>query len=141
MSREENRRALVLATAGLGGRTNEQIARALGLSIRQVQRLKKTLRAEGPTGLAHGNRGITASHALPEGLIGQVVELYKGKYAGFNFSHFHEKLTELEGLELCLIVSEQDPQGCGIRKSEEAQSSQAPFSPRTKELRGRDASA
>ena len=50
LTKEENRRALVLATAGPGGRTNEQIAQALGLSIRQVQRLKKTLRAEGTLG-------------------------------------------------------------------------------------------
>ena len=101
MTKEENRRAQVLATAGPGGRTNEQIAQALGLSIRQVQRLKKTLRAKGPTGLAHGNRGTTASHALPEDLTEQVVDLYKGTYLGFNFSHFHEKLTEVEGLGLC----------------------------------------
>lgn len=101
MTREENRRGLVLATAGPEGRTNKEIAQALGLSIRQVQRLKKTLRAEGPTGLAHGNRGTTASHALPEDLTGQVVDLYKSKYPGYNFSQFHEKLTEVEGLELC----------------------------------------
>jgi len=101
LTREENRRAKVLATACTGGRTNKEIAQALGLSIRQVQRLKKTLRAEGPTGLAHGNRGTTASHALPEDLIGQVVDLYKSKYPAWNFSQFHEKLTEVEGLELC----------------------------------------
>ncbi len=101
LTKKENRRAVVLATTGLGGRTNAQVAQALGLSIRQVQRLKKRLRAEGPTGLAHGSRGTTASHALPEDLAEQVVSLYKGKYAGFNFSHFHEKLTEVEGLQLC----------------------------------------
>jgi transposase len=101
LSKEENRRALVLATAGPGGRTNREIAQALALSPRQVQRLKKTLRAKGPTGLAHGNRGTAARHALPEELVGQVVDLYKGKYSDFNFSQFHEKLTEVEGLELC----------------------------------------
>jgi transposase len=101
LTKEENRRALVLATASSGGRTNNQIAQALGLSIRQVQRLKKTLRAEGPTGLAHGNRGGSVSHALPEELSRQVVDLYKSKYPDFNFSQFHEKLTEVEGLELC----------------------------------------
>jgi transposase len=101
LTKKENRRAVVLATAGPGGRTNAQIAQALGLSVRQVQRLKKTLRTEGPTGLAHGNRGTTASHALSEDLTEQVLCLYKGKYAGFNFTHFHEKLTEVEGLELC----------------------------------------
>jgi transposase len=102
LTREENRRALVLATAVPGGRTNKQIAQALGLSVRQVQRLKKTLRAEGPTGLAHGNRGGSVSHALPEDVSAQVAELYKSKYPGFNFSQFHEKLVEMEGLELCL---------------------------------------
>lgn len=101
MTREENRRAKVLATACTGGRTNKDIAAALGLSIRQVQRLKKTLRAEGPTGLAHGNRGTTASHAVPRELAGAVVALYKSKYPDVNFSQFHEKLTEIEGLELC----------------------------------------
>jgi transposase len=101
LSREENRRALVLATACAGGRTNKELAAALGLSIRQVQRLKKTLRAEGPTGLAHGNRGTTASHAVPGELAGAVVGLYKTKYPDVNFSQFHEKLTEIEGLELC----------------------------------------
>jgi transposase len=102
LTKEENRRALVLATARPGGRTNKEMSQALGLSIRQVQRLKKTLRAEGPTGLAHGNRGGSVSHALPEDLTAQVAELYKSRYLGFNFSHFHEKLTETEGLELCL---------------------------------------
>jgi hypothetical protein len=67
-----------------------------------MQRLKKTLRAEGPTGLAHGSRGTSARHALAEELRVQVAELYRSKYQDFNFSHFHEKLTEVEGLELCL---------------------------------------
>ena len=102
MSKEENRRAKVLATAAVGSRTNAEIAGALGLSIRQVQRLKKALNENGPTGLAHGNRGGSVSHALPEELTARVVDLYKNKYTGFNFSHYHEKLTELEGLKLCL---------------------------------------
>ena len=101
LAKEENRRALVLATAGSEGRTNKEIAQALGLSVRQVQRLKKTLKAEGPMGLAHGNRGASAGHALPEKLTRRVVDLYKSRYPDFNFSQFHEKLTEVEGLELC----------------------------------------
>lgn len=81
-------------------RTNKQIAAALGLSVRQVQRLKKALREEGPVGLAHGNRGSEAAHALPEDVAVKVLELYETKYTGFNFSHFHEKLSELEDIQI-----------------------------------------
>jgi len=77
------------------------MAIAMGLSVRQVQRLKKALKEEGPAGLAHGNRGRSAAHAVSEEVAGQVVELYKDKYQGFNFSHFHEKLVEIEGVEVC----------------------------------------
>ena len=113
MTRQENLRARVLATAGPSGRTNKEVAQALGLSIRQVQRLKKTLRAEGPTGLAHGNRGGSVGRALPEELTEQVAELYKSKYQGFNFSHFQEKLTEVERLELCLSSARRILKGAG----------------------------
>ena len=70
------------------------------MSVRQVQRLKKVLKEEGPIGLAHGNRGSEAAHALLEEVAARVVELYETKYVGFNFSHFHEKLLESEGIEI-----------------------------------------
>jgi len=98
LTEEENRRAFVLASAQC--RTNKQIAGALALSVRQVQRLKKALREEGPVGLAHGNRGSEAVHALPEEVAVRVLELYETKYTGFNFSHFHEKLLEAEGIRI-----------------------------------------
>jgi transposase len=98
LSDEENRRALVLASAHC--RTNKEIATALALSVRQVQRLKKALREEGPVGLAHGNRGSEAAHALPRDVAARLLELYETKYTGFNFSHFHEKLSEVEAIEV-----------------------------------------
>ena len=88
----------MLATAQ--SRTNKQIAAAVGLSVRQVQRLKKALREEGPAGLAHGNRGSESGHALPEEVAALVVELYETRYTGFNFSHFHEKLSEEEDIHI-----------------------------------------
>lgn len=97
MSTKENARAMMLIAAA--GRTNTEVAQALGLSVRQVQRLKKVLREEGPAGLAHGNRGSQPAHALGQDVSEQIVELYKRKYQGFNFSHFHEKLLEVEGLK------------------------------------------
>ena len=98
LSKRENLRAQVLSEAERQGRVNGDIARALGLSIRQVQRLKKALREKGPTGIAHGNRGRRAAHSLPEELRLLVADLYGSTYAGFNFTHFHEKLVEVEGI-------------------------------------------
>ncbi len=99
LSKEENARARRLATGQ--GRTNKELAQALGLSVRQVQRLKKALMEEGPAGLAHGNRGVRAAHALCEDVAEQIVSFYRGKYEGLNFSHFHEKLVEIEGMGAC----------------------------------------
>ena len=90
----------VLVSAAESGRTNGEVARALGVCVRQVQRLKKALKEEGPAGLAHGNRGRPPRHALPPETAASVVELYRTKYQGFNFSHFTEKLVEVEGIAI-----------------------------------------
>ncbi len=52
LSKLENARAVVLMNSS--GRTNSEIAQSLGLSARQVQRLKKALLEDGSAGLAHG---------------------------------------------------------------------------------------
>lgn len=77
-------------------RTNEEIADAMGLSVRQVQRLKGELKKKGPAGLAHGNRGRRASNATQSEVEGEIARLYKEKYKGFNFTHYTEKLNEEE---------------------------------------------
>jgi hypothetical protein len=75
-----------------------QAAEALGLTPRQVRRLRVGLHREGPAALLHGNRGRRAPHRLPEGLRTQIVTLARGRYAGLNDVHLTEKLTTVEGL-------------------------------------------
>ena len=48
----------------------------------------------------HGNRGRTPAKALDAETRQQVLDLAQGKYAGFNDTHLHEKLTKVEGLKL-----------------------------------------
>jgi transposase len=79
---------------------NAQAASLLGLSVRQVRRLRGTYRQRGASALVHGNRGRRAGHALDPALVARVVELAKTTYVGFNQHHFTEALAELEGLEL-----------------------------------------
>jgi len=78
--------------------TTAQAAEALGVTPRQVRRLRVTLRNEGPSGLVHGNRERQSPHALAPTLRAQVVTLARGRYAGLNDVHLTEKLTLVEGL-------------------------------------------
>ena len=75
-----------------------QAAKALGVSPRQVRRLRVRLRREGPAALSHGNRGRPSGHRLPDPLRAQILSLARGRYAGLNDVHLTEKLTTVEGL-------------------------------------------
>lgn len=84
-----------------GRMTNVEGAAVLGLSVRQLIRLKKKYVAEGGAqALAHRNRGRKPKHALSEEIKHQVVELYNTKYYGSNNCHFAELLEEHESLKL-----------------------------------------
>lgn len=75
-----------------------QAAEALGVTPRQVRRLRVALRREGPAGLVHGNRGRRSARRLPDALRRQIVALARGRYAGLNDHHLTEKLITVEGL-------------------------------------------
>ena len=95
---EESRRLHVLSLLERGRLSPTQAAETLGLTPRQVRRLRATLRRDGPAGLAHGNRGVKSLHRLPEAVRTQIVALAQGRYAGLNDHHLAEKLTAVEGL-------------------------------------------
>ncbi|MGH8649126.1 MAG: ISNCY family transposase, partial [Burkholderiales bacterium] len=75
-----------------------EASRLLGLSPRQVKRLKRRYRADGVEWVWHGNRGRNPTRKLAEPLRQQIVELARTKYVGFNDSHLTEKLVEVEEL-------------------------------------------
>jgi transposase len=95
---EEGRRLHVLGLLERGRLTTAQAAEGLGLTPRQVRRLRRALQRQGPEGLAHGNRGRQSPHRLPDSLRAQIVALAQGRYAGLNDHHLTEKLTAVEGL-------------------------------------------
>ncbi len=78
---KEQQRVLVL-TGVLDGRyTPQAAAQVMGLSLRQVRRLKRALVRDGPRALAHGNRGRVPKHALAASVRAQVLALAQGRYA------------------------------------------------------------
>jgi transposase len=100
MSRRDWKRMDALERIGTGKLTSGEAAEVLGLSTRQVRRLRRALERHGAAGVLHGNQGREPSNRVTEDLRGRIVEFRRKKYEGFNDQHFTEKLCEVEGLKI-----------------------------------------
>jgi transposase len=100
MSHLQWRKLDILDRIGRGELTLAEGAKLVGLSRRQLQRLRQKVRVNGPKAVVHGNTGRAPAHKTAELVRRRVVELARGKYAGFNDEHFTEKLYSEEGLDL-----------------------------------------
>jgi transposase len=83
--------------------TNRQAAEALGLSVRQVQRLKGKVGRGGPASIRHGNTGRRPWNRLDDALRQRIIHLATTTYAGYNFSH----LADVLPLEQDITVSDE----------------------------------
>lgn len=86
------------------GGNKQRIAHKLGITVRQVNRLIKVYKDKGKAGFVHGNRNRQPVNTLPKELTEKIVDLYSGKYQGFNFKHFTEKLNERENIKVSYKV-------------------------------------
>jgi hypothetical protein len=76
-----------------GKLTVGEAACVLGLSVRQVRRIRWRVRARGRAGLQHGNRGQVPVNKLQAAVRTRILRLRRGKYRDFNDVHFTEKLA------------------------------------------------
>lgn len=100
LSAKESRRVFVIEQAVKGNISNRQAAEVLGLSRRQVIRLKGRMKAEGVVGLAHKNRGRAPKHAVPKETKEKVVSLAKGPLCNASCQQTAELLQEFYGITL-----------------------------------------
>ena len=100
MSRQQWRRLDIVERIGRGELTIAEGAQALGISTRQMKRIRKRVRRRGEAALVHGNTGRRPHHKTADALRSHVAALRRGKYTGFNDEHFTEKLVEQEGIDL-----------------------------------------
>jgi transposase len=100
MSKKQWKRLDVVERTGRGKLTVGEAARVLGLSERQVRRLRRAFEKGGRTSLLHGNLGVKPSNCVSDEMRAKVVSLRMKKYAGFNDQHFTEKLREEEHVAL-----------------------------------------
>jgi transposase len=96
---DHNRYRVVMASLGGSMRVSEA-SLILGISERQVYRLRRRVKEEGAGGVVHRLRGRQSARRFPCEAEEVVKRLYGDKYAGFNISHFTERLSEVEGIEV-----------------------------------------
>lgn len=101
MSQSQLNRYAMLSQVIQGNLSVSEAASALGISKRQVLRLKKGVKQQGATALIHKNTGRKPSHAIDESLILQIVSLKQSDlYCDANFRHFRELLQRRENINI-----------------------------------------
>ena len=100
MTSRDQRRAWILTQLLVGEVTTAEAAALLGLSERQVWRLRRAFERDGPAALVHGNRGRPSSRRLAEPVRDRIIELARTTYDGANDTHLAELLAEHEGIEI-----------------------------------------
>ena len=87
--------------------TRQQAADLLGLSTRQISRLKKGVLTSGPESLIHKNTGRKPAHAVKEETKEAILSLYsQPEFSEVNFLHFQEILLADFGISLsCSALS------------------------------------
>ncbi len=88
--------------------TIKSAVKVLRISTRQVKRIKKKVRLNGPKAIIHGNRSRKPINAAENKVKDLVEELKTKKYGGTNFSHFTELLEGREDIMLnCSTVKKE----------------------------------
>lgn len=100
MSAKEISRFEVMQRLGRKEMSQQEAARMLSLSVRQIKRLLKAYRQNGAAGLVSKHRGRKGNNCLAQAVKKQALNLLKTKYKGFGPTLAHEKLVEQEKLKL-----------------------------------------
>lgn len=94
-----NGRYEVIGRIEKGELTMREGAANVGLSLRQMRRLRRRSEAEGMRGLLHRRSEIAVHNKAPALECEQILILRRERYRGYNLSHFREVLCEKHGIE------------------------------------------
>lgn len=97
--KEQNKYEIIKELVDHKGNKN-RAKEKLGLSIRQINRLIKIYKEKGKSGFVHGNRSKKPARTIDKSISDSIILLYRNKYQGFNFKHFHEYLIEDENINV-----------------------------------------
>ncbi len=100
MSKKELSRVEIMERIKSKKMTQKKGAAALGISVRQIRRLRKRYEEKGAAGLINKSRGRPSNNRLPTERRQRAIDLLHSLYADFGPTLAHEKLVEKHGLEL-----------------------------------------
>ncbi len=100
MSNKEQMRETVLKELLNDQINGTEAALKIGVTVRQVKRLKQEYLVNGSEGLMHGLRGRTGGRKIAEKTEQQVTDIIKSRYGDFGPLLAWEKLQEIHGITL-----------------------------------------
>jgi transposase len=100
MSTSEITRLAAMERLRTGGVTQAEVARQLGLSIRQIKRLWRRFSDHGPAGVVSRRRGRPSNRRLDPELVTRALALFRQHYADCGPTFAAEKLQERHDLRI-----------------------------------------
>ena len=107
MSQKEVNRAQVLDKLNEGKISQQQAAKQMCITPRQVRRLANRYQQEGVAGLVSKKRGIASNRRLDETIRATAIELIGAHYRDFGPTLANEKLAELHDIRLSVESARQ----------------------------------
>lgn len=80
--------------------TQPKAASMLGLSVRQIRRLMRSVEAKGASGLVSKRRGRPSNNQVPSNIKEAAITLIKERYSDFRPTFASEKLAELHDIRI-----------------------------------------
>jgi hypothetical protein len=100
MSERQWKRVDVVQRVNRGALTCGEAVQLLGVSERQLRRIRRRVALHGAAGVRHGNAGRAPAHRVADAIRARIVEFRRTKYEGFNDEHFTEKLQAVEEIDV-----------------------------------------
>lgn len=94
LSKKEEEKYNVIQKVVNGEYTKEQAIEALGIGIRQINRLIIKFKENGQEGFIHKNKGKKSKKKISAEIREEIVNLYITDYFDYNFTHFYEEIQD-----------------------------------------------
>lgn len=117
MTAKDVLRSQVMAQVVEGKLDQASAASRLGISVRQVKRLKRRLQDEGAPGLLNKKRGRPSNRRTPPDVLAKAVALIGQHYVDFGPTLAREKLQELHEIKLSVETVRQAMLRAGLWKA------------------------
>jgi len=115
LTQRAQQRLVILNALERGELMMAEAATLVGLSVRQLRRIRRAYRRWGAKVLVHGNRGRPSPRRISATIRTRVVRLAHTTYAGVNHRHLTELLAERDDLVLSHVTVHRILRAAGLR--------------------------